>query len=153
MVKSFEAESDVRMQIGDTATLGAWTFRFDGVDEAQGPNYRALRGTLSVQKDGRPLTVLHPEKRLYTVQQMPMTEAAIDTGITRDLYVSLGEPVGDGSWALRLQVKPFVDWIWAGGLLMALGAGLAASDRRYRLRERQRALAGVPKGMAAGGAA
>jgi cytochrome c-type biogenesis protein CcmF len=76
---------------------------------------------------------MHPEKRVYTVQTMPMTEAAIDTGLTRDLYVSLGEPLDDGAWSVRIYYKPFVDWIWGGCLLMALGGLLAVSDRRYRL--------------------
>lgn len=75
---------------------------------------------------------MFPQKRLYTVQQMPMTEAAIDTGFTRDLYISLGEPLNDGSWVVRVYLKPFVDWIWGGAFLMALGGVLAVSDRRYR---------------------
>ena len=90
------------------------------------------------------MSVLHPEKRLYTVQQMPMTEAAIDSGITRDLYVSLGDSLEGGAWLVRVQHKPFVDWIWVGCLIMGLGGLLAASDRRYRLsrkREKQGAQA------------
>jgi cytochrome c-type biogenesis protein CcmF len=94
-----------------------------------------------VTRNGSPITVLHPEKRLYTVQQMPMTEAAIDPGLTRDLYVSLGDPLGDGHWLVKVQHKPFIDWIWAGCLIMAIGGVFAASDRRYRfsLRERRSA--------------
>ena len=76
--------------------------------------------------------MLYPERRIYTVQEMPMTEAAIDPGLTRDLYVALGDPVGGGAWIVRVQYKPFVDWIWGGCLIMALGGLLAASDRRYR---------------------
>jgi cytochrome c-type biogenesis protein CcmF len=87
---------------------------------------------LSVYKDERLVEVMYPQKRMYTVQQMPMTEAAIDTGFTRDLYISLGEPLNDGSWVVRVYLKPFVDWIWGGCFLMALGGIFAVSDRRYR---------------------
>jgi len=86
-----------------------------------------------VTRDGRPVRVLHPEKRVYTVQEMPMTEAAIDTGPLRDLYVALGDPVEGKAWLLRVHYKPFISWIWSGCLLMALGGFLAASDRRYRV--------------------
>ncbi len=134
LVKGYESERDVRMDVGDTLTTGGYVFRFDGVTEEQGPNYVAARGIVSVSKDGAPVTVLHPEKRQYNASGMPMTEAAIDTGILRDLYVSLGEPIPDSeAWAVRIYLKPFVDWIWAGCLLMALGGLLAVSDRRYRI--------------------
>jgi len=97
-----------------------------------------------VTRDGRPVTKLAPEKRLYTVQQMPMTEAAIDAGVTRDLYVSLGDQLSDGAWLVKVQVKPFIDWIWFGCLIMALGGLLAASDRRYRYAlKKEPALAGA----------
>jgi cytochrome c-type biogenesis protein CcmF len=88
---------------------------------------------VAVLHNGKMLRTLYPEKRFYTVQQMPMTEAAIDTGVTRDLYVSLGEPVEGGAWVVRVYHKPFVDWIWGGAFIMALGGLLAMSDRRYRL--------------------
>ena len=87
---------------------------------------------MQVSKDGRPVANLRPEKRIYRVQQNPMTEAAIDAGLTRDLYVSLGEAVDGGAWIVRVYVKPFINWIWGGCLLMALGGLLAVSDRRYR---------------------
>ena len=133
MVKTYEMEKDVRMDVGDTTTVAGYTFRFDGIVETQGPNYRASRGYIQVLKDGREILLMHPEKRTYNVQTMPMTEAAIDTGLTRDLYVSLGEPVSGGAWSVRIYYKPFVDWIWGGCLLMAIGGILAVSDRRYRL--------------------
>ncbi|MDB5953712.1 heme lyase CcmF/NrfE family subunit [Ramlibacter sp.] len=133
MVKTWETERDVRMEPGTTTTLGGYVFRMDSVAEYTGPNYLGLRAAMTVTRDGQPVAVLHPEKRLYTAQGMPMTEAAIDAGLTRDLYVSLGENVGGSAFAVRVQVKPFVDWIWAGALLMALGGLLAATDRRYRL--------------------
>jgi cytochrome c-type biogenesis protein CcmF len=132
VVKTWETARDVRMQAGDTATLGGYAFRLDSLGEYTGPNYLGLRAVFTVTREGRRVAELHPEKRLYTAQGMPMTEAAIDAGLTRDLYVSLGENLEDGAFAVRLQVKPFVDWIWGGALLMALGGVLAATDRRYR---------------------
>ena len=132
LVKGYEIEKDVRMQVGDSATVGAFTFRLDAVRDITGPNYSGSRATLSVTRAGRAVAVMEPEKRLYAASGMPMTEAAISPGFTRDLYVSVGEPLPDGAWAVRLHVKPFVDWIWGGCLLMALGGLLAASDRRYR---------------------
>jgi cytochrome c-type biogenesis protein CcmF len=138
LVKGYESERDVRMDVGDTLTTGGYVFRFDGVTEEEGPNYVAARGIVSVSKDGKPVTVLHPEKRQYNASGMPMTEAAIDTGFLRDLYVSLGEPIPDSeAWAVRIYLKPFVDWIWAGCLLMALGGLLAVTDRRYRIKGRK----------------
>jgi cytochrome c-type biogenesis protein CcmF len=141
LVKGYEAEKDVRMQAGDTTELNGYTFRLAAVSEVKGPNYVAARGTMAVAREGKPVTTLYPEKRIYTVQQMPMTEAAIDAGLARDLYVSLGDQLDDRTWLVRVQVKPFVDWIWGGCVLMALGGLLAASDRRYRLAARSRELA------------
>ncbi|MGA7949686.1 MAG: heme lyase CcmF/NrfE family subunit [Thiobacillaceae bacterium] len=136
MVKGYEVEKDVRMETGDTAHVGGYQFRFDGVVPVPGPNYSALRGTIQVTRNGQPVTVLTPEKRNYFSQQMPMTQASISPGLTRDLYVSLGEPVGD-AWIVRVYYKPFVDWIWGGCMIMALGGFFAVSDRRYRLAQRQ----------------
>ena len=132
-VKGFETEQDMRMNVGETATIGGYQFRFDGVQEIKGPNYQAGRGFFVVTKDGQPVTEMYPEKRFYPVQNQAMTEAAINTGFLRDLYVSLGEPLDDGAWSVRLYHKPFIDWIWGGCLLMAFGGVLAISDRRYRL--------------------
>ena len=137
MVKGYQTEKDVRMEVGDTVSIGAYQFVFKGVTEAPGPNYMASRGTIEVLKNGQLERTLAPEKRIYFATQMPMTEAAINTGFTRDLYVSLGEPVDNGAWVVRVYVKPFVDWIWGGCLVMALGGALALSDRRYRLTRRQ----------------
>ncbi len=133
MVKGYESELDVRMVIGDSVAVAGYDIRFDGVNDVQGPNYVAARGTLTVLRDGKTVRTLHPEKRIYLAQRMPMTEAAIDTGFTRDLYVALGESVGDNAWTVRVYFKPFVDWIWGGCLLMALGGFLAVIDRRYRV--------------------
>ncbi|HKC39112.1 MAG TPA: heme lyase CcmF/NrfE family subunit [Gemmatimonadales bacterium] len=133
LVKGYDSERDVRMEAGDIVELGGYTFRLDGVRDVQGPNYVAARAQIQVNRNGRPVTTLYPEKRIYTVQNMPMTEAAIDPGFTRDLYVSLGDSVSATAWIVRVQHKPFIDWIWGGCLLMALGGALAASDRRYRV--------------------
>jgi cytochrome c-type biogenesis protein CcmF len=137
MVKGYEGEKDVRMEPGDTVSVGAYSIRFLGVKSALGPNYRAARGDIELSKDGKVLRMLNPEKRAYFSSEMPMTEAAIDTGWFRDIYVSLGEPLDganvNGAWSVRVHYKPFVDWIWGGALLMALGGFLAASDRRYRV--------------------
>jgi cytochrome c-type biogenesis protein CcmF len=135
VVKGYETERDVRMGVGDTVEVGGYQFRFDGISEAEGPNYHAYRGHMVIKKGDRVVTELNPEKRSYNSSGMPMTEAAIDPGLFRDLYVSLGEPIpdSDGAWAVRVYYKPFVDWIWAGCLLMALGGIFAISDRRYRI--------------------
>ena len=138
MVKGYEVERDLKMDPGDTATVGGYVFRFDGVGEARGPNYVAARGTVTVLRNGVRAFTLHPEKRTYSAQEAQMTEAAIHTGFTRDLYVSLGEPVGASAWTVRIYYKPFVIWIWGGCVVMALGGLLAASDRRYRTAVRRR---------------
>jgi len=138
MVKGFEVEQDVRMNVGETAMIGGYTFRFDGTEQINGPNYVAARGTFHVSQDGREVTVMYPEKRRYFVQNQTMTEAAISPGLLRDLYVSLGEPLEGGAWSVRLYHKPFIDWIWGGCLVMASGGVLAVSDRRYRLAWRRK---------------
>jgi cytochrome c-type biogenesis protein CcmF len=137
LVRGFETTSEVRMQVGDTAHVSGYAFRFLGVRELKGPNYIAARGTLEVSKNGS-VTTLAPEKRIYTVQRMPMTESSVDSNLFRDLYVALGEPVSENEWIVRIQYKPMIAWIWGGTLLMALGGLLAASDRRYRLNTAQR---------------
>jgi cytochrome c-type biogenesis protein CcmF len=137
LVKGYETELDVKMEIGDTAKVGGYVFRLDKLDQIQGPNYEATRGVVSVRKGERLITTMEPEKRFYPVQQTPMTEAAINTGFTRDLYVSLGEPVDNKAWVVRIYHKPFIDWIWGGAFIMAIGGILAISDRRYRLARRE----------------
>jgi len=132
------AERDLRLAPGESLELGGYHFVFDGAEHHEGPNFTSDRATVRVFDGERQIATLHPEKRLYTVQQMPMTEAGIDPGFTRDLYVALGEPLGDGAWAVRVHIKPFVRWIWLGGLMMAFGGVLAASDRRYRVKVKTR---------------
>ena len=137
MVKSHEIERDVKMEVGDSTTVRGYTFTFRGAREIEGPNYVAMQGLIEVSVDGRKTNELRPEKRIYRVQQNAMTEAAIDTGFTRDLYVALGESVDNGkAWIVRVYVKPFIDWIWGGAFLMAMGGLLAATDRRYRAKKR-----------------
>ena len=123
-----------RMAPGDAVEFAGYEFRLERLQSVPGPNYRATEATVTVTDDGKPVTTLHTQKRLYTVRNMPMTEAGIDAGFTRDIYVSLGEPLDDNAWSLRLYHKPFVRWIWLGAIFMAFGGLLAASDRRYRLR-------------------
>jgi len=143
MVKTYEIERDLKMDVGDTTEIAGYLFTYRGVREIQGPNYGGAQGLIEVTRNGKAVATMRPEKRVYRVQQNPMTEAAINTGFTRDLYVSLGEPVSGNAWIVRVYYKPFVDWIWGGCLLMALGGALAASDRRYRVTSRERAAAPV----------
>ena len=149
LVSSFQEEKDVRMEPDDTVSVGGYSFRFIGVREAMGPNYRAMVGELELSKDGKVLRTMKPEKRAYLTSAMPMTEAAIDTGLLRDVYVSLGEPVGERAWSVRVYYKPFVDWIWGGCLLMALGGIVAISDRRYRMKKAAASAAIAPQGAPA----
>ncbi|HXV07582.1 MAG TPA: heme lyase CcmF/NrfE family subunit [Burkholderiales bacterium] len=133
MVRGYETEKDVLMRVGDSVSVAGYTFALAGLERAPGPNYESTRARIAVTRNGREVALLNPEKRFYPVQQMPMTEADMDSGFTRDLYVSLGDPVGEGAWVVRVYHKPFVDWIWAGCFLMAIGGVLAVSDRRYRV--------------------
>jgi cytochrome c-type biogenesis protein CcmF len=141
LVGGFQEEKDVRMEPGDIVTVGGHEFKFIGITAVNGPNYKAARGEFQVIRNNVPTRTLYPEKRTYVSSEMPMTEAAIDPGVTRDVYVSLGEPLEGKAWAVRVYFKPFVDWIWGGCLLMALGGICAASDRRYRMRVKAAAAA------------
>jgi cytochrome c-type biogenesis protein CcmF len=133
-VKSYEVERDVRMRMGDVVTIAPYTFRLNSLDEVRGPNYKAIRADIQVLRDDKIIEILQPEKRRYFSSAMPMTEAGIDSGFMRDLYVSLGEPLDEArtEWSMRVYYKPFVPWLWGGVLLMVLGGVLAALDRRYR---------------------
>jgi cytochrome c-type biogenesis protein CcmF len=132
-VSNFGIERDVRLAPGGAEVLAGYEFQLVEVSRGQGPNYDADVGTVAVRQDGRTLAILHPEKRVYRAQRNVMTDASVDHTLLRDLYVALGEPLGDGDWSLRLYYRPMMRLVWLGGLLAALGGLLALSDRRYRL--------------------
>jgi len=133
-VNAFQEEKEIPLHIGEKVEMSGYEFRFLGVEQVQGPNYTSRQATIDVYKNNKPVAKLFPEKRKYLVQQNPMTEAGIDSGFLRDVYVALGEQIDNESWGMRLYYKPFVQWIWLGAALMALGGLLAALDRRYRLK-------------------
>ena len=139
----YSTEKDLRLERGQSYSLGGYDFLFQGAERVKGPNYVAHQAVVEVSRDGKPVALLHPQKRNYQ-SGMPMTEAGIDAGLTRDLFVALGEPLGDqGAWSLRIYHKPFIRWIWLGFIFMAVGGVLAATDRRYfQLARKARAVAG-----------
>lgn len=137
IVTGYQSEQDVRMDVGDTVDAGGYSFRFNGVSRVAGPNYEAAQAELDVSRNGTVVNKMYPEKRNYTASGNVMTETAIDSGLFRDLYISLGEPVSGRAWSVRIYYKPFVSWIWGGAVLMAMGGGLALSDRRYALAARK----------------
>ena len=137
MVKTYEVERDVNMNVGDTTEVSGWVFTFRGVQQVQGPNYTAAQGLVELSRDGKVVAQLRPEKRVYRVQQNPMTEAAIRSRPLGDIYVSLGHATEGEAWVVRVYYKPFVTWIWGGCVLMGLGGLLAMTDRRYRLARRE----------------
>ncbi len=136
LVKSYEIDREVRMRVGETIAVGDYEVRFAGLAQVAGANYDAMRGRfelrVSAAPGDKPIAVLHPEKRVYRANGQPMTEAAIDRSLLRDVYVSMGEPLDERTWAVRAHVKPFVNWIWLGCLMMAAGGMTAVADRRYR---------------------
>ena len=137
LVKGYESEEDLRMDKNDVAKIGNLDFKFNGVAKIQGPNYESAQGTFTVTSNGKQMAVLHPEKRFYPVQGSVMTEADIKPGLVKDLYISLGEPLENGAWSVRIYIKPFVQWIWAGAIIMALGGFCALADKRYRIRNKK----------------
>ncbi len=148
LVKSYEIEGEHRVTVGDTFSAGSYSLRFTGTEEIRGPNYTGTRGTFLLfegakpAEGAKPIATLLPEKRTYLAGGMPMTEAAIDRSLIRDVYIAMGEPVDGGAWVIRAQVKPFINWIWIGWVLMALGGFSAAADKRYRrAREERRSAA------------
>ena len=134
MVGAYQEEKDVRMLAGESVSVGGYQIQLQSVNAVPGPNYKAMQGTFLLTRNGKLEATMYPEKRSYFSSTMPMTEAAIDAGLTRDIYVSLGEELDDKAWAVRVYYKPFVDWIWGGCVLMALGGLLAMSDKRYRMK-------------------
>jgi cytochrome c-type biogenesis protein CcmF len=134
LTSAYSVEKDVRMAPGEALDLAGYSFRFHGIKETQGPNYVADQAFVTVDYKGERVAEMEPQKRIYQVQKMPMTEAAIDAGLFRDLFVAIGEPLGNqGAWSLRIYYKSFIRWIWLGAILMAAGGFLAALDRRYRI--------------------
>ena len=128
----YSEERDVRMVPGDSVELAGYEFRFNGVSKETGPNYMADRGDVDVMQEGKVLLTLYPEKRFYPASSNVMTEADIEPSLFRDLFVALGEPLGNQAWAVRIHYKPFVRWIWFGGVLIAMGGFITVFDRRYR---------------------
>ena len=148
MVGSYQDEKDVKMAPGESVDVAGYHFTFNGVKAVEGPNYVAAQGDFDLAVNGQFVRKMNPEKRNYHSSAMPMTEASIDAGLLRDVYVSLGEPIDrdkpEGEWAVRVYYKPFVDWIWGGCVLMSLGGLIAMLDRRYRVKAR--AAAYLPAG-------
>jgi cytochrome c-type biogenesis protein CcmF len=137
----YSIEKDSRMAPGETLELSGYKFKFQGIKQAQGPNYIAQQGLITVSHEGKPDVTLEPQERVYQVQKMPMTEAAIDAGLFRDLFVAIGEPLGDeGAWSLRIYYKAFIRWIWLGAVFMAIGGLCATCDKRYRNKSKESAL-------------
>ena len=134
MSQNFSIEKDVRMREGDSVQILDYQFTFKGLKITDGANYQGGTADIAITKNGKPEATLHAEKRFYNVSKMGMTEAAIYWGFSRDLYAALGEQLEDGSWGLRLYYKPFIRWIWFGGLFMAIGGLLCMLDKRYRIR-------------------
>ena len=132
LVSLYDADKHLRMHIGDHAEVNGYHFKFSAAHDVEGPNYDATETRFIVSRNGAEISTLQPQKRIYRVRGMPMTEAGIDAGLTRDLYIALGEKLEDGAWSVRISVKPFVRWLWLGALLMAGGGLLAASDKRFR---------------------
>jgi cytochrome c-type biogenesis protein CcmF len=151
MVKTYETERDVKMGPDASTEIAGYHFRMLSLRDVQGPNYTAARGEIEVSRGNKVIATLSPEKRIYRVQSNPMTEADVDSNLLRDLYVSMGEQLPNGDWIVRVQHKPFIAFIWVGCLVMMLGGGLAASDRRYRARSTRSAE--LPSGAAAAGPA
>ncbi|KAF1722134.1 heme lyase CcmF/NrfE family subunit [Pseudoxanthomonas wuyuanensis] len=132
LVEALNVQREMAMKPGQTVEIGRYAFRFESVEEKRGPNYLSDLGHVQVLRNDRPLALLHPEKRAYASGGQVMTEAGIRPGLFGDVYVALGESLGDGAWAVRVHIKPFVRWIWLGAALMALGGFVTAADRRFR---------------------
>ncbi|MFD2165197.1 heme lyase CcmF/NrfE family subunit [Thalassotalea euphylliae] len=135
LVSVYETETNIRMEKGQRSTVDGYTIEFQGIKPVKGPNYNAEQGQLAVYKGDEFVTLLQPERREYFVQTMGMTEAGIDAGFTRDVYLALGDPLEGGAWAIRVHIKPFVRWIWLGAIFMGLGGLMSILDKRYRQRK------------------
>ena len=133
-VESYKQETDLSLRPGESTEVAGFQFTMTKIGDAAGPNFQAVESEVVITRDGKQVAVVHPQKRIYRVQKNAMTEAGIDAGWNRDLFVAMGEPLGDGAWSLRLQYKPMVRFIWLGAAVAALGGLIAAFDRRYRRR-------------------
>jgi cytochrome c-type biogenesis protein CcmF len=133
IVSAFTIEADLRLRLGEQTTVAGYDFELRGLRNVQGPNYQAIEGEVEIRRNGEFVGELRPQKRTYLVQQSPMTEAGIDAKWNRDLFVALGDPLGNDAWSVRIQYKPLIRFIWLGAFIMAFGGIIAASDRRYRL--------------------
>jgi len=142
VTSAFSIEQDASLRPGDSHSIGGYEFRFLGTKDVEGPNYSAIEGEIVVMEGDKQIAVLSPQKRVYRVQRNPMTESGIQPRLSRDLYVALGEPLGDDAWSVRIQYKPLIRLIWLGALIMAFGGALSASDRRYRVRREAEAVSG-----------
>ena len=136
VVSAFSVEADRSMTPGQTVEVAGYEFELRSLRDVDGPNYRALEAEVDIRRDGAFIDQMRPQKRIYLVQQNPMTEAGIQAGWNRDLFIALGDSLGNNAWSVRIQYKPLIRFIWFGCLLMAFGGIIAASDRRYRLQAR-----------------
>ena len=143
-VESYKRETDLSLRPGQTVQHAGYDFTMNGLRNVTGPNYDAIESEIVISRDGKQIRVLHPQKRTYRVQTSPMTEAGIDVRWDRDVFVAMGEPLGDGAWSLRLQYKPLIRFIWLGALVIALGGLISVFDRRYRQRVAADATSPVP---------
>jgi len=132
LVSSYESETNVKMNVHDKVEISGYQIEFKGTKHVEGPNYSAEQGQINIYKNDDFVTLLKPERRAYRVQTMGMTEAGIDAGLFRDIYVALGDPLDDGAWAIRVHYKPFIRWVWLGAIFMAIGGVFAMMDKRYR---------------------
>ena len=134
LVESYSVERDAAIAPGETLALGRYAYRFESISEVEGPNYDAARAVVTVLRDGKPVTTLQPEQRNYWVQRSTLTEAGIDRSWNIDMFLALSKNVGGGRWSVRAQLRPFLGWVWMAAALMALGALVAVTDRRYRMK-------------------
>jgi cytochrome c-type biogenesis protein CcmF len=132
LVESQTIERDIAMKTGQSVEIAGYNFTYHGGEDIKGPNYSGYRGHVTVTRNGKTMADLNPEKRLYTVQNSVMTEAGIGATWNRDLFVALGEDVGNGAWSLRLQYRPLIRFIWVGAFILAMGGITTLFDKRYR---------------------
>jgi cytochrome c-type biogenesis protein CcmF len=133
-VESYKIEKDVALKPGGSYSIAGYDFKFLSARDVTGPNYDAVEAVVQVTRDGKPVTTLFPQKRQFWVQRTDNSKAAISVSWTRDLFVAMGDPLGENAWSMRIQYKPLVRYIWLGAIVMALGGIIAATDRRYRVR-------------------